>query len=305
MKNLEYLSKSLTELLDEANKTRKKYNVYDLEICSIMNAKSGKCSEDCAYCAQSSFNETNAKVYPLKSEKEIIEKAIFAEKNGADRFGIVTSGNNLSDEEIEIISRAIKYITENFKIKVCGSLGNLSIEKLEKLKVSGMDRYHHNIETSKSFYKKIVSTHSFEDRIETIKRAKSLGFSVCSGGILGLGEYFEDRIEMANILSDLDVDSVPINILIRIDGIKLSGNEPMPYIDIIKTIAIFRIILKDKNIRFCGGRELNLKDFQGMGFLAGANGIMIGGYLTNSGRDISDDQKLIVEVKRLFEALKN
>lgn len=304
MKNSEYLSKSILELLHEANETRKKYNIYDLEVCSIMNAKSGRCTEDCAYCAQASINKTNISSYPLKSENEIIEKAHIAEQNGASRFGIVTSGNSLTDEEITIISKASEYISKNLKIKVCGSLGNLSLEKLKKLKDSGMDRYHHNIETSKTFYKKIVSTHTFEDRIETIKRAKHIGFSICSGGIFGVGESWEDRIEMANILLDLDVDSIPINILIRISGIKLDKIDPLSYIDIIKIIAIFRIILKDKNIRFCGGRELNLKDFQGMGFLAGANGLMVGGYLTNSGRNIEDDKKLISEVKKFFEALK-
>lgn len=296
----ELLKMPITELIDLANKTRKKYIKNNLEICSIINAKSGKCSEDCKYCAQSSYHKTNISVYPLKSENEIVAEALEADKNKAQRFGIVTSGNTLTEAEIETICKATVKIIKNSKIKVCGSLGALTEEQMKKLKDAGMDRYHHNIETSPSFYPQIVSTHTFSDRVKTIKRAQSVGFSVCSGFILGLGESAQDRIEIATTLKDLQVDCVPFNILMPIKGTKLENNEPLKATDIVRTIAIFRIILEDKTIRFCGGRELNLKDFQGLGFLAGANGMMIGGYLTTNGRSVKDDHILMDEIQTLW-----
>jgi biotin synthase len=294
------LKMPITELLDIANKTRKKYIKNNLEICSIINAKSGKCSEDCKYCAQSIYHKTNINTYPLKSVDEIFEEALTAEKNKANRFGIVTSGNTLTDDEINTICNATKKILKNSKIKVCGSLGALTEIQMKKLQDSGMDRYHHNIETSPNFYPSIVSTHSFDDRVKTIKRAQKLGFTVCSGIILGLGESWQDRIDMAVTLKDLKVDSVPFNILMPVRGTKLENNKPLPYVDIIRTIAIFRIILEDITIRFCGGRELNLKDFQGLGFLAGANAMMIGGYLTMNGRSVAEDHILIDEIQKLW-----
>ena len=290
----------ITELLDLANKARQKYIKNNLEICSIINAKSGKCSEDCKYCAQSVHHKTNIQTYPLKSEDEIFAEAIQAEKNKAQRFGIVTSGNTLTDEEIKTICNATTKILKNSKIKVCGSLGALTEIQMQKLKDAGMDRYHHNIETSRNFYPSIVSTHSFEDRLKTIKRAQKLGFSVCSGVILGLGESWQDRIEMATTLKEMKIDSVPLNILMPISGTKLENNAPLNAAEIIRTIAIFRVILGNISIRFCGGRELNLKDFQGLGFLAGANGMMIGGYLTTNGRSVTEDHKLMNEIQKLW-----
>src|SRR5574344_341622 len=302
MNNLELLDLSFMELLIKADAIRRKFIKDNVEICSILNAKSGKCTEDCKYCAQSGYHKSESLIYPLKREEEIVNEAIIAENNGAQRFGIVTSGNSLTDTEIDVICNATDMIIKKHKIKVCGSLGDLTIEQMKKLKSAGMDRYHHNIETSRSFYPQIVTTHTFDDRVKTIKRAQSLGFSICSGGILGLGESWEDRLEMANILKELNVESVPINILIPVKGTKLENNPPISYMDIVKTVAIFRIILEDKTVRFCGGRELKLKDFQGLGFLAGANGLMIGGYLTVGGRTIEEDQNLIEEIKNLWNS---
>jgi len=297
---LHLLKMPLTELLDLANKARKKYIKNNFEICSIINAKSGKCSEDCKYCAQSSYHKTNIQTYELKSEDKIVAEALEAKKNKAQRFGIVTSGNTLTDAEITTICNATKKILKNSKIKVCGSLGALTETQLKQLKDAGMDRFHHNIETAPNFYPSIVSTHSFEDRVKTIKKAQKIGLSVCSGVILGLGEGWQDRIDMAMTLKELNVDCVPFNILMPIKGTKLENNEPISFVDIIRTIAIFRIILQDITIRFCGGRELNLKDFQGLGFLAGANGMMIGGYLTTNGRSVTEDHKLMDEIQKLW-----
>lgn len=290
----------LPELLSLANKTRKDYLGSRLELCSIINAKSGYCSEDCKFCAQSSHHSTNIATYPLKKNKEILRAAKRAKTIGAKKFGIVTSGNHLKPEEIEEIAIVISQIKKKVGIAVCASLGALREGQLKKLKKAGLLRYHHNIETSSRFYKQIVSTHDFGERVETIKAAKSSGLEVCSGGIIGMGEGWSDRIDMAFILKELDVDSIPINILVPIKGTIFENLKPIACSDIIRTICIFRIILKDKIIKIAAGRESALRDFQGLGFMGGANGMLIGGYLTVKGRGLKADYKLIEEIKKLW-----
>ncbi len=173
-------------------------------------------------------------------------------------------------------------------------------EGLRRLKDAGLRRYHHNIETSRCFYPQIVSTHSFDQRINTIRTAKEAGLEVCSGGIIGMGESWQDRIEMAHLLKELDVDSVPINFLVPIRGTPLESLEPISCADALRTICIFRIILKDKMIKIVAGREIILKDFQGLGFMAGANGMLIGGYLTIKGRETAQDHALVEQIKELW-----
>jgi len=289
------------EIIQKANNIRKKNEQTEVQLCSIINAKSGKCSEDCKYCAQSSHHHTAVAIYSLKSQNEIFEKAKKAKQDGATKFGIVTSGNSLTEDELDVIAKATKQITTELSLSVCGSLGALTEANLQKLKDAGMTRYHHNIETSREFYPKIVSTHTFDDRVKTIKLAKKLGMSVCSGGILGLGETFEDRISMALTLKELNVDSVPLNILVPVKGTKLENADFISNTDVIRSISIFRIILQDKEIRFAGGRETKLKDFQSLGFLAGANAMMIGGYLTINGREVDEDLKLKKEIEKLWK----
>ncbi|MCK4916984.1 MAG: biotin synthase BioB [Candidatus Omnitrophica bacterium] len=290
----------LAELILEANKIRKDFVGSELELCSIINAKAGLCSEDCKFCAQSAKYSTNVQIYPLKSKKEIVAAAIKAKDIGAEKFGIVKSGNKLNPKELEVIVEAVYEIKNKIGLAVCGSLGALDKENLKMLKDSGLERYHHNIETSKNFYPNIVSTHTFKERVDTIKSAKEIGLEVCSGGIIGMGESWQDRIDMANILKDLDVDSVPINLLVPIEGTPLEALERISCNAAIRTICIFRIILKDKIIKIAAGRETILKDFQGMGFMSGANGMIIGGYLTIKGRDVTEDQNLISEIKSLW-----
>ena len=290
----------ITELIAQGNKIRKDFAGSRLELCSIINAKSGLCSEDCKFCAQSSYHSTDITHYPLKRKDEITKAAQHAKEIGAEKFGIVTSGNRLSRKEIDTICLTISEIKNKIHIIVCASLGVLSKEELEILKEAGLSRYHHNLETSPRFYPQIVSTHSFQERVDTINAAKEVGLEVCSGGIIGMGENWEDRIAMVHLLDDLDVDSVPINILVPIKGTPLESIEPISCNDAIRTIAIFRIILKDKIIKIAAGREGILKDFQALGFLAGANGMLIGGYLTIKGRAIEEDYRLIKEIKRLW-----
>lgn len=291
----------LHELITMANKIRHDSAGSKIELCSIMNAKSGLCSQDCKFCAQSGGRRTGIEAYPLKTKKEMVAQACKAKEIGAERFDLVTSGNRLSKEELHRIVDAVSEITQNVGIKMCASLGSLDEEEFSLLKKSGLSRYHHNIETSPRYFPEICSTHTFQDRVRTIKAAKNAGLEVCSGGIIGLGETLDDRIEMALCLKELGVDSVPLNILVPIKGTPLENQNTLPCADAIKTIALFRIILKDQIIKIAAGRESVFKDFQGAAFMAGANGMLIGGYLTIKGRQVSEDWKLIEEVKALWQ----
>lgn len=296
-----FLKLPLPELVAKANNIRQDYAGSNIELCSIMNAKSGLCKEDCRFCAQASRHKTIAAAYPLKPKKEILEAAKRAKEIGAQRFDIVTSGDRLSKEELKEICDAIFEVTTKVGIKMCASLGSLSEEGFLLLKQAGLSRYHHNIETSPSYFPNIVTTHSFQDRINTIKAAKKTGLEVCSGGIIGLGESLNDRIDMALCLKELDVDSVPINVLVPIKGTPLEERQALSGSEAIRTIALFRLILKDKIIKIAAGRESILKDFQALGFMAGANGMLIGGYLTIKGRPVEDDWKLVQEVEKLWK----
>lgn len=290
----------LADLIARANKVRKKYAGATVELCSIMNAKSGSCAQDCKFCAQSSHHVTGVAKYPLKSRKEMLEAARRAKAIGAHRFDIVTSGNTLNDREIKIIADSVSEITKAIGIKMCASLGKMSEANLRLLKKAGLTRYHHNIETSPSYFSKIVSTHTFADRVKTIKAAKAAGLEVCSGGIIGLGETMEDRIEMALVLKKLGVDSVPINVLVAIKGTGMERQERLSCEEALRTFALFRIILKDKILKIAAGRESVLRDFQASVFMAGANGMLIGGYLTIKGRSPEEDHALVREVEALW-----
>jgi biotin synthase len=290
----------LDRLIALANKTRREFLGDKIELCSIINAKSGSCNQDCKFCAQSRLHKTHIEVYALKSKKEIVAQALRAQDIGAERFGIVTSGNRLSADELKRVCEAASEIKKKLVIKLCVSLGSIGEEGLRLLKEAGVSRYHHNIETSGRYFPRIATTHSFADRINTIRRAKDLGFEVCSGGIIGMGESMQDRLEMAFCLKELNVDAVPINILVPIKGTRLEKKHPISCVEVIRTIAIFRIVLKDKIIKIAAGRESALKDFTALAFLAGADGMLIGGYLTIKGRAAAEDHQLVKEIKKLW-----
>jgi biotin synthase len=294
------LNTPLQELICRANEVRKKFIGNKLELCNILNARSGLCPEDCKFCAQSARHHADVPAYPLKGKKEIVEAAQRAKNIGAEKFGIVTSGNRLTNRELKVVAQAISEIKDKVGIIVCASLGALEKSQLQLLKEAGLSRYHHNIETSRRFYPHIVSTHTFDERIKTINSAKQVGLEVCSGGIIGMGETWQDRIDMAYTLKDLDVDSIPLNILIPIKGTPLESAGPVPHDDAIRTICIFRIILKDKIIKIAAGRETTFKDSQLTPFIAGANGMLIGGYLTVRGASLDADYALIEEIKRVW-----
>lgn len=286
----------LAELAAQADKARREYSGGNIDLCTICNAKSGLCSEDCKFCAQSAHWVTDAQEYPLVSKDDMVECAKRAQEIGSGRFGIVTSGRDLDIDEIKRVAEAAATIREKVSIEVCASLGCLDYEQLVLLRESGISRYHHNIETSRNFFPRIVTTHTFDDRIHTINNAASAGFAVCSGGIIGMGESREDRADMALTLMELKVDSVPINILMPIPGTPLVDSQPISVSEALKTIAIFRLVMPNKTIKLAAGRESFLKDFQGAAFMAGANGMLIGGYLTQRGRPVEEDKKLVGEI---------
>ncbi|MEJ2688526.1 MAG: biotin synthase BioB [Deltaproteobacteria bacterium] len=291
---------SLPELMAEALKVKLEERGTDFSLCCIINAKSGKCSEDCAFCVQSGHFRTEAPVYPLKDKKEILAAAATAKEIGAHRFSLVTSGRGPSDREVDKIAAIIAAIRDQIGIKVCASLGIMTAEQLQRLKDAGMSRYHHNLEASREFFDRIVSTHTFEERIDTIRAAREVGLEVCAGGIVGLGETEDDRISLAMTLRDLEIDSVPFNILIPLPGTPLADLAPLSPVEILRAIALFRIICRKGPLRLCAGRESALGDFLAMAFMAGADGMMIGGYLTQRGRLPVDDHRLVEQVKELW-----
>ncbi len=280
------------ELFASANKIRNHFRGNKIGLCSIVNAKSGACSENCSFCAQSSKSKAEVKVYPLLDKGIVIQKAKEAKKSGAKSFSIVTSGRKVSNRDLSAIADMISEIRE-IGLLPCASLGLLEEKELSILKTAGLDRYHHNLETSERFFPQICSTHSFADKIETIDAVKSIGLSICSGGIFGMGEMWQDRIDMAFLLKELNVDSVPINFLIPIKGAALGYRDFVHPFEALKIISLYRFILPQKEIRICGGRMQILGEFNSMVFLAGADSLLTGNYLTTLGRSYEDDLRLI------------
>jgi biotin synthase len=281
------------DLLFFAHTIKKSYEKNELILCSIVNAKSGFCTEDCAFCAQSSHHRTGIKTYDLLTESEIIEKALQSKKDGATRYSMVTSGLMLTEKELDTVCRAAEAITAQTGLTVCGSLGVLTEARARRLREAGISVYHHNLETSRSFFPQVCTTHDYDDDIETVRLAKASGMKACSGGILGLGETWEQRVEMAFTLKELDVDGIPMNFLNPIPGTKMEGRPLLAPMEALKCIALYRFINPDKNILICGGREVTLRDFQSWIMLAGANGFMIGNYLTTQGRTIKTDMEML------------
>ncbi|MFH1096998.1 MAG: biotin synthase BioB [Candidatus Desantisbacteria bacterium] len=287
----------LYELLFWANAVRTKFKKDKIDTCAIINAKSGKCSEDCKFCAQSSHYSTVVQSYPLVEEERILETGHYAGKVKAKRFGIVVSGRRLLDEEIDKICRAIKRLNRVSTVLPCASLGKLTIDYAERLKEAGLNRYHHNLETSERFFPNICTTHSYQERISTIKIAKDAGFEVCSGGIFGLGETWDDRVQLAIALRELGVTSIPLNFLNPIQGTPLGENKLLSPLEALRIIAIFRLIHPKQEIRIGGGREIVLRDIQSWIYYAGASGIMIGNYLTTPGRAPEENLQIIKDLE--------
>lgn len=284
-------------LLAMADRVRQQFVGNDVDLCAIVNGRSGMCSENCSFCAQSAHHQANISIYPLLSEAELVAAAKQAEAGGALRFSIVTSGRGVErDLDFPKITSALKRIKQETNLLVCASLGTLTLERAIALKEAGVSRYHHNVESSRNFYSNICTTHTYDDRAVTIDIAHQAGLEVCSGGIIGLGESMEDRLDMAFELKKFGVHSVPLNILNPIKGTALAGQPPVPPREILKTFALFRFIMPDRGIRTAGGREVNLRDLQSIGLMGGINGMLIGGYLTTGGRSYDMDVAMVKDL---------
>lgn len=257
--------------------------------CGILNAKSGRCPENCAFCAQSAHHETGAPVYPFVSLDVILQKAAEAAKHGTKRFSLVVSGTMLGEADVEPLCRAVERIIEETGMSVCGSLGILTQERATCYREAGMTRYHHNLETARSFFPHICTTHSYDRDVESLHIARSAGMEVCSGGIIGLGESLEQRAELAWTLAEIGVDSIPLNFLNAIPGTRLEHMPRLAPEVALRTIALFRILHPGRDILIAGGRAHVLGDWQSWLYAAGANGMMTGDYLTTSGEAFEAD----------------
>ena len=299
--NKEKLKKLVTgdlyELLYRANKLREEHFGKEIKFCSVINAKSGKCSEDCCFCSQSTHYNADVVEYKLKKSTEILIVARDAEKSGAKRFGIVTSGKGvIAEEEWEEIYRSIELLNRETKLLIDASLGCIDLEHAKKLKQSGLNRYHHNLETSEKYFTNVCTTHSYRDRLNTLEVIKGSELELCSGGLFGLGETWNDRIELALTLKEINPNAVPINFLNPIAGTPLANKKILTSSECLRIIALYRLILPDKDICVCGGREKNLDSMQNWMYFAGANGSMLGNYLTTAGRDPKEDLKMIKDL---------
>lgn len=290
--------KDLFALLDCANRIRSKFRVNKISLCSITNAKSGDCPEDCSFCSQSSHHNADIKSHPLISKSEILKRAKLAFDKGAHRFCIVISGRGIeTDEELNQICDTIKQIKKELPdLKMDASLGCLDFSTAKRLKEAGVDRYNHNLETTEDFFSSVCTTHTFKDRLTTINILKDVGIEVCCGGIFGLGESQKQRVDFAFNLRKLDINCIPLNFLNPIEGTPLEKSQQVEPLEILKIIAIFRFILPQKQIRICGGRQRNLRSLQSMIFFSGADAIILGDYLTTKGSLPSEDLQMLADL---------
>jgi biotin synthase len=285
-----------------ASRVKEHFVGTSVSLCSIINAKSGRCPENCAFCAQSAHHCTDVPVYDLVDEESLVKGAQEAEKNGSVCYGIVTSGTTITPgAELERICTALRRIRSETGITPSCSLGIVNEATAAALYAAGAGTYHHNLETARSFFPQICTTHDYEEDVATVRAVKQAGMKICSGGIFGMGESPAQRVEMALTLRELDVDSVPLNFLNPIEGTKLAGVSLITPQECLTTIAVYRLLMPTKKITICGGREKNLRDLQSWMFFAGASGTMIGNYLTTTGRSTDDDWQMLKDLELTTE----
>lgn len=288
---------SLWRLLDVTEAVRRHFKGDGIRLCAIVNAKSGLCSEDCSFCSQSSRSKAAIRKYPLIDEEEIVRAAREARELGAREFSIVGSGLAMrNSRELERVGNAVERIRTELGLETCVSLGTLSAESVSYLLSRGLRSVHHNLETSRHFFPSMCTTHDYEEDVRAVRVAKAAGAWVCCGGIFGIGETAEDRVDLAMTLRELDVDSIPVNFLNPVDGTPLAGRRDLSPFDCLKIIAMMRLVNPSREIIVCGGREVCLRDLQGLMFAAGATGTMAGNYLTTAGRPAADDVRMIADL---------
>ncbi len=297
------LHANLETLCKSANEIRAFFCKDAFDICTITNGKSGGCPENCKFCAQSAhYKEAQAKVYPLLNKEQIVKEAKYNADKGILRYSIVTSGRRLSKKEIDEICKSYKEIKNTCDISLCASHGLLDYEDFIKLKEAGVVRYHNNLETSRRYFPSVCTTHTYDEKIATIQAAQKAGMDVCSGGIIGMGETMEDRLDMAFELRNLGVKSVPINILNPIEGTPFGKNAVLTDEEILRVTAIFRFILPDSALRLAGGRGL-LTDKGKALFQSGSNAAISGDMLTTMGVTITEDMEMLAELNYRVERL--
>jgi biotin synthase len=283
-------------LVERAWEVRRERFADSTDMCSLVNAKSGGCAEDCGFCAQSRYAEADTPMHPMMEPEQILEHARAAEAAGAHRFCMVTQGQGLSKRDFQKVLAGARLVSEQTNLKRCVSIGHISAERARALKEAGVQRVHHNVETAESYYPEVSTTVRYEGRLRTIDAVIEAGLETCVGGILNLGETRAQRVEMAFELSTIDPTSVPINLLNPRAGTKFGEREPMDPWEAIKWIAIFRLILPDALFRLCGGRVENLGELQQTAVKAGLNGVMMGNFLTTLGNTPEDDRAMFEEL---------
>lgn len=293
---LELAQLPLEPLCQAADAIRRAFCGNAFDLCTIINGKSGRCSEDCKYCAQSAWYHTTAESYPLLSTETLLEQAVYNDNKGVPRYSIVTSGRSLNQQEVDQVCDSIRTIKQKTKISVCASFGLLDEEQFRQLKEAGVSRIHNNLESSRQYFASVCTTHSYDDKLEAIAAAKRAGLTVCSGGIMGLGETMEDRIDLALTLRELGVKSIPVNLLNPIAGTPYENNKRLTNDDLCRIVAVFRFLLPDAFIRLAGGRGL-LPDKGRRCFCSGANAAISGDMLTTSGITIEQDMQLLRELQ--------
>ena len=293
----DFITVDLDKFSQGADKIRKAFVGNKVDLCTIINGKSGKCGENCKFCAQSAHNHTNCDVYSLLDYESIYKEAKSNQDEGVDRFAIVTSGKSPSEEDFEKLLEIYRKLHKELSISLCASLGFLTEEQFKKLYEAGVRSYHNNIETSKNYFSKICTTHTFEDKIANIKRAQKAGLFVCSGGIIGMGETFNDRIDMALTLAELGIKSIPINALIPIPNTPLGNLKSLSEEEILRTVAIFRFINPEAHIRIAAGRLLVSNNGKAL-FEKGASATITGNMLTTTGSTIQSDRAMFKSMGR-------
>lgn len=294
---IEAAGPEIVELMARANQVRHAAVGDEVRLCAIVNAKSGLCSEDCAFCAQSAHHDGEAPVYGLMEPDQLVEAAREARAQGAAAFSIVTSGFALDqDDDLQSILESYTRIRKELNMTCCGSLGILDREAFLRLKEAGLSRYHHNLESPKSYFTNICTTHQYEDNVQTVREARAAGLEICCGGIFGMGESAAQQVELLLSLRDLEVDSVPLNFLDPRPGTPLADNKPLTPLECLKLVAVTRLLMPDRGIVICGGRVSNLRQLQPLLLLAGANGFLTGDYLTTQGQFPADDRQMIADL---------
>lgn len=290
----------LDALCDAAERIKRKFVGDTVDSCSIVNARSGLCGENCKWCAQSAHFSTGCETYDILPEEEVMRAARCNEREGIHRFSLVTSGRAVSAKEMPAFCDIFQLLSEETSLYLCASMGLLDKERMQMLREAGVERYHCNMETSSKMFPKLCTTHTQEQKRATINAAKECGMAVCSGGIIGMGETMVDRIDFAFELADLGVDSVPINILNPIPGTPLGEQPLISEEDVIRTAAIFRFILPDKSIRFAGGRMRLSPESMLRIMTGGMNGVLMGDMLTTVSNTIADDRELFRKANMKF-----